>query len=141
MSGINPDLISHHLNVNPKFKAKIQRRRRLNDEKAEAAATEVRKLQEASHIREIQYPEWLANVVMVKKASEKWRMCVDFTDLNAVCPKDSYLLPNIDSLVDKVFGCGLLSFMDAYSGYNQIRMHPEDEDKTAFMGVKHNYCY
>jgi len=78
---------------------------------------------------------------MVKKTNGKWRMCVDFTDLNAACPKDSYPLPNIDSLVDRVSGCGFLSFMDAYSGYNQIRMHPEDEDKTAFMGTKANFCY
>jgi len=52
---------------------------------------------------------------MVKKANGKWRMCVDFTDLNTTCPKDSYMLPNINTLVDKVFRCGLLSFMDAYS--------------------------
>jgi len=96
---------------------------------------------EAGHIIEIQYLEWLANVVMVKKASGKWRMCVDFTNLNTTCPKDSYPLPNIDALVDRASGCGLLSFMDAYSGYNQIRMHPEDEDKTAFMGSKANFCY
>jgi len=80
----------------------------------------------AGHIREIPYPEWLANVVLVKMASGKWRMCVDFTDLNKVCPKDSYPLPNIDALVDSVFGCRLLNFLDAFSGYNQIRMHPRD---------------
>jgi len=141
MPGINPDVICHLLNVNPKIKAKIQRRRRLNEEKAEAAVEEILKLQEAGHIKEMQYPEWLANIVMVKKANGKWRMCVDFTDLNTACPKDSYPLPNIDTLVDRVSGCGLLSFMDAYSRYNQIRMHPEDEDKTAFMGVKANFCY
>ncbi|XP_027905968.1 uncharacterized protein LOC114165580 [Vigna unguiculata] len=141
MPGINPDVICHRLNVNPGAKAKVQRRRRLNEEKAEAAAGEILKLQEAGHIKEIQYPEWLANIVMVKKANGKWRMCVDFTNLNTACPKDSYPLPNIDTLVDRVSGCGLLSFMDAYSGYNQIRMHPEDEDKTAFMGIKANFCY
>jgi len=102
---------------------------------------EIRKLLEAGHIREIQYPEWLANVDLVKKSNGKWRMCVDFTDLNTACPKDSYHLPNIDTLVDKVSGCGLLSFMDAYSGYNHIRMHLEDQDKTAFMGIKANFCY
>jgi len=99
------------------------------------------KLMEAEHIREIQYPDWLANVVVVKMANGKWRMCVDFTDLNLACPKDSYPLPNIDVLVDRVSGCGLLSFVDAYSGYNQIRMHHSDEDKTVFMGIKANFCY
>jgi len=141
MVGINPNFISHKLNVDQKARPKVQRRRRMSPEKLEAIREETRKLMTANHIREIQYPEWLANVVMVKKANGKWRMCVDFTDLNNACPKDSYPLPNIDSLVDNASGCGLLSFLDAYSGYNQIHMHPEDEDKTAFMGEAANYCY
>lgn len=77
-------------------------------------------------IREIKYLTWLANVVMVKKENGKWRMCIDYTDINKTCPKDSYLLPNIDKLVDGVSGHALLTLMDAYSGYNQIRMHPKD---------------
>jgi len=141
MPGINRDIICHRLNVKPQAKAKVQRRQRLTKDKAEAVTEEIKKLREVGHIREIQYPEWLANVVMVKKANGKWRMCVDFTDLSSACPKDSYPLPNIDVLVDRVSGCGLLSFMDAYTGYNQIRMHPEDEDKTAFMEIKANFCY
>jgi len=93
------------------------------------------------HIREIQYPEWLANVVLVKKANGKWRMCVDFTDLNKACPKDSYPLPSIDALVDSASSCKMLSFLDAFSGYNQIKMHPNDESKTAFMTETCSYCY
>jgi len=95
----------------------------------------------AGHNKEIQYPEWLANVVLVKKASGKWRMCVDFTDLNKAGPKDSYPLPSIDALVDSVSGCRLLSFLDAFSGYNQIMMHPRDECKTAFMTKLSCYYY
>ena len=72
------------------------------------------------------YLDWLVNVVMVKKVNDKWRMCVDFTDLNKACPKDSYLLPRIDQLVDSIAGNKLLSFMDAFSGYNQIRMDEAD---------------
>jgi len=87
----------------------------------------------AGHIREIQYPERLANVVLVKKANGKWRMCVDFTDLNKACPKDSYPLSSIDALIDNAFGCRMLSFLDAFSGYNQIMKHPKDASKTAFM--------
>jgi len=75
------------------------------------------------HIREIQYLEWLANVVLVKKANGKWRMCVDFTDLNKACPKDSYLLPSINTLVASASGFKMLSFLDAFSGYNQIKMY------------------
>jgi len=69
---------------------------------------------------------WLANVILVKKASKKWRICVDFTDLNKACPKDSYPLLSIDALMDNTSGCRLLSFLDAFSGYNQIMMHPSD---------------
>ena len=91
-------------------------------ERDKAIAEEVRKLLEAGFIREVYYPDWLANVVMVKKPNGKWRMCVDFTDLNRACPKDSYPLPQIDTLVDSTTRHELLSFMDAFSGYNQIKM-------------------
>ena len=92
-------------------------------------------------IREIQYPKWLANVVLDKKTNGKWRMCVNFTDLNKACPKDSYPLPSIDALVDSASGCTLLSFLDAFSRYNQIWMHPRDECKTAFMTELSCHCY
>jgi len=79
-------------------------------------------LLEANFIKEVYYPKWLANVVMVKKTNGKWRMCVDFTDLNKACPKDSYPLPHIDLLVDSTAGHQLLSFMDAFSEYNPIKL-------------------
>ena len=70
---------------------------------------------------------------MVKKANGNWRMCVDFTDLNKACPKDSYPLPRIDTLVDSTTRHQLLSFMDAFFGYNQIRMKESDQEKTSFV--------
>ena len=87
------------------------------------------------------YLEWLANVVLVKKANGKWRMCVDFSDLNKACPKDSYPLPRIDQLVDSTAGHKLLTFMDTFSGYNQIKMAEEDQEKTAFITSQGLYCY
>ena len=87
------------------------------------------------------YPEWLANVVLVKKTNGKWRMCVDFTDLNKACPKDSFPLLRIDQLVDSIAGHKLLTFMDAFSGYNQIRMAEEDQEKTTFITSQGLYCY
>nr|KYP65729.1 Transposon Ty3-I Gag-Pol polyprotein [Cajanus cajan] len=68
-------------------------------------------------------------------------MCTDYTDLNKACPKDAYPLPNINRLVDGAAGHRFLTFLDAYSGYNQIRMHPRDEDKTTFVVESTNYCY
>ena len=79
------------------------------------------------------YPDWLANVVLVKKANGKWRMCVDFTNLNKACPKDSFPLPKIDQLVNSTAGHKLLTFMDTFSRYNKIKMVEEDQEKTAFI--------
>ena len=79
---------------------------------------EVNKLLAANFIREVCYPEWLANVVMVRKTNRKWRMCVDFTNLNNACSKDSFLLPKINQLVNSTVKDKLLSFRDAFSGYN-----------------------
>ena len=92
-------------------------------------------------IREVYYPDWLANVVLVKKVNGKWRMCVDFMDLNKACPKDSFPLPMIDQLVDSTAGHKLLMFMDVFSGYNQIKMAEEDQEKTAFITSQWLYCY
>ena len=78
---------------------------------------------------------------MVKKANGKWRMCVDFTDLNKAYPKDSYPLPRIDQLVDSTAGHQLLSFMDAFSGYNQIKMDEADQEKTSFITSQGLFCY
>ena len=102
-------------------------------ERDKAIAEEARKLLKAGFIQEVYYPDWLANIVMVKKANEKWRMCVDFTDLNRACPKDSYPLPRIDTLVDSMARHELLSFMDAFSRYNQIKMNEDDQERTSFV--------
>ena len=96
---------------------------------------------DADFIREVTYLTWFSNVVMVKKSNGKWQMCVDYTDLNKACPKDSYPLPSIDGLVDTTFGFRFLSFLDAYSGYNQIPMHPLDGEKTTLITQMRNYYY
>ena len=102
---------------------------------------EVEKLLTTGFIREVYYPEWLANVIMAKKSNGKWCMCVDFTDLNRAYPKDSFPLPRIDQLVDSTIGHELLTFMDAFSSYNQIHMNKEDQEKTAFVTSQGLYCY
>jgi len=92
-------------------------------------------------IKKARYTTWLANMVMVKKSNGKWRMYVDYTDLNKACPKDSYPLLSIDRLVDGAIGHIILSFLYAYLGYNQIQMHPNDKEKTTFMTDSNNFYY
>jgi hypothetical protein len=101
----------------------------------------VENLLKAQFIEEVYYLDWLANMVMVKKSNGKWRMCVDFTDLNNACLKDSFPLPHISALVDSTVGYELLSFMDAFSGYNQIFMHRFDQENTSFITNRGLYCY
>ena len=127
MPRIDLSVMVHRLNVSPSFPSIRQKKRVFAQKQDQAITEEVRKLQEASFIREFYYPDWLANVVMVKKASGKWRMCMDFTDLNKTFPKDSYPLLRVDVLVDSTAQHQLLSLMDAFSGYNQIRMHEADQ--------------
>ena len=93
MGGIDPTIIIHRLNVNPSFKPVKQKRRSFALERQKAINDEVGKLLQAGAIRDVEYPEWLANVVLVKKANDKWRLCIDFTDINRACPKDSFPLP------------------------------------------------
>ena len=112
------NVIQHRLNVDPKMKLVQQRRRVFAPERNKVVMDEVNKLLTANFIKEVYYLEWLANVVMVKKANGKWRMCVDFTNLNNACPKDSFPLPRINQLMDSTAGHKLITFMDTFSGYN-----------------------
>ena len=141
MGGIGPAIITHRLNVSPSFKPVKQKRRSFAPERQKVINEGVGKLLQAGAIREVEYPEWLANVVLVKKANGKWRLCIDFTNVNRACPKDSFPLPLIGLIVDATAGHELLSFMNAFSGYNQISMDPSDQEKTSFVTSQGTYCY
>ena len=141
MPGIDPSIMVRKLNVSPSIPPVRQKKRVFAQERDKAITDEVRKLLEAEFIREVYYSDWLANVVMVKKANGKWRICVDFTDLNKACPKDSHPLPQIDVLVDSIARNQLLSFMDAFSSYNQIKMKEADQKKTSFVTSQGLFCY
>ena len=94
---------------------------------------EVGRLLEVKFIKEIQYLEWLSNVVIVLKENYKWHVCVDYTNLNDACLKDTFILPRINQIMDATADQELLSFLNAYLGYNQILMYPPNEPKTAFI--------
>ncbi|XP_038688690.1 uncharacterized protein LOC119987863 [Tripterygium wilfordii] len=104
MIGIDPNVITHQLQVDDNFLPVRQKRRRFAPERNKVINEEVQKLLDIGFVREVQYPDWLANVVAVKKKNGKWRVCIDFTDLNKACPKDSFPLPHIDVLVDTTAG-------------------------------------
>ena len=118
MSGISPKIIQHKLSVDSKIKPVQQKRRVFAPERNQEVTDEVNKLLLVGFIRKVYYPDWLANVVLVKKANGKWRECMDFTNLNKSCSKDSFSLPRIDQLVDSTAGHSLLMFIDTFSGYN-----------------------
>uniref|UniRef100_A0A2N9IDW0 RNase H type-1 domain-containing protein n=1 Tax=Fagus sylvatica TaxID=28930 RepID=A0A2N9IDW0_FAGSY len=139
--GVDPNYIEHRLNTDPHSKPVQQKARRSAPVHAEAVQKEVEKLLQAGAIREIQYPTWLSNTVVVKKKNGKWRVCVDFTNLNQACPKDPFPLPKIDQLVDATAGHDRMSFLDAFQGYHQIALSAEDREKTAFITPLGIYCY
>ena len=101
----------------------------------------MRKLKRVGAIKDVFYPEWLANTVVVKKKSGKWLVCVNFTDLNKACPKDPFPMPQINQLVDATVGHPRMSFLDAFQGYHQIPLALEDQEKTAFVTPTGNYHY
>ncbi|GKV44466.1 hypothetical protein SLEP1_g51650 [Rubroshorea leprosula] len=127
--------------TNPLKKPVAQKRRLFGGERLQAIKEEVEKLLQAGFVRKVDYCEWVANPVLVKKANGKWRMCIDYTNLNNACPKDCYPMPSIDKLVEAASGNERLSLLDAYSGYHQVPMAPEDEEKTAFYAGDEIYCY
>ena len=141
MPGVPRGLAEHRLRVDSKAKPVKEHLRRSAVQKRKAIGEEVARLLAAEFIREIYHSEWLANVVMVPKKDNSLRMCIDFKHINRACPKDHFPLPRIDQIVDSTAGCERLSFLDAYSGYHQIRLFGPDEIKTAFITPFGCFCY
>lgn len=141
MPRIPRHIAEHELHIKPGAKLMRQKKNNMGEERQLAVKWEVKKLLEARVIRNVDCPEWTTNPVLVKKSNGDWRMCIDYTDVNKACPIDPFALSKIDQLVDSTSGHAFLSFMDAFSGYNQIRMCREDKEKTTFMTHLGLYCY
>jgi ribonuclease HI len=141
MPGIPRDVAEHSLDIRAGARPVKQSLRRFDEEKRRAIGEEVHKLMAAGFIKEVFHPEWLANPVLVKKKGGKWRMCVDYTGLNKACPKVPYPLPRIDQIVDSTAECETLSFLDAYTGYHQVKMKESDQLATSFITPFGMYCY
>ncbi|XP_075092300.1 uncharacterized protein LOC142172552 [Nicotiana tabacum] len=141
MHGLDPKVAVHHLAVKKGARPVKQAQRRFRPELIPSIEAEVNKLIEASFIREVKYPSWISSIVPVKKKNGQIRVCVDFKGLNNACPKDEFLLPIPELMIDATTGYEAMSFMDGSSGYNQIRMAPKDEELTVFRTPKGIYCY
>jgi hypothetical protein len=118
--GISRDIIEHKMQVNPVAKPKKKKLHKMSEEKVAAVKAEVQRLLDVGFIREVTYPQWLVNVVMVKKKNGKWRMCTNFTDLNKCCLKDVFPLTRIDKVVDSAASWEMMTLLDYFSGYHQI---------------------
>ena len=132
MLGVPKELIEHALKVDPKATPKKQRLRvsHWTSEKPSRKSWQ-NYSQQGSSKRFTTLSGWLALYSSKRKNNNEWRMCVDYTDVNKHCPKDSFGLPRIDQVIDSTAGCVLLSFLDCYSGYHQIVLKEEDQIKTA----------
>ncbi|WJX78222.1 hypothetical protein P8452_61468 [Trifolium repens] len=133
MSGLDTSIVEHKLPLKPECAPVKQKLRRTRPDMALKIQEEVKKQFDAGFLAVAKYPEWVANIVPVPKKDGKVRMCVDYRDLNRASPKDDFPLPHIDVLVDNTARFPVFSFMDGFSGYNQIKMAPEDMEKTTFI--------
>ncbi|XP_052735520.1 uncharacterized protein LOC128197506 [Vigna angularis] len=141
MPGLDTDILQHKLPLKPECPPVKQKLRRMKPEMSLKIKEEVQKQFDAGFLVVARYPEWVANIVPVPKKDGKVRMCVDYRDLNRASPKDNFPLPHIDTLVDNTAKYSLFSFMDGFSGYNQIKMAPEDMEKTTFITLWGTFCY
>jgi len=141
MTGIPVEVVIHKLSLDPNIPPVRQKKCPIMEARNKFVKEEVTRLLDIGSIREVKYPDWLANVVVVPKKNNKFCMCVDYKDLNKACPKDSFPLPNIDQMIDATAGHELMSFLDAYFGYNQIKMNPEDRERISFIMDFGTYCY
>ena len=129
------------MKIHPGSKPVKQCLHRFDEEKRRAIGKEIAKLLVTRFIKEVYHPEWLANPVLVRKKSGKWRMCVDYMSLNKACPKDLFPLPCIDQIVDSTSGYETLYFLDAYSSYHQIIMKESNQLATSFITPFGLFCY
>jgi hypothetical protein len=141
MLRIPREVIEHKLSIDPSFKLINQKESRYIVERSETIRQEVNRFLEAGFIRPVDYPSWLANLVLVEKPDGSWHMCIDYTSLNKACPKDECPMTHICQIIDSTASCELLSFPDVYSSYHQISLTIDNEEKTTFTTPFGMFCY
>jgi hypothetical protein len=138
---VDRNFIEHKWNIDASVKSQRQKLRKMSDDKVVVVKSEVQRLLDANIICEVMYTKWLANTVPIKKKNGKWRMRIDFTDLNKATPKDNYPLPRMDQVIDSVASVAIMSLLGCFSGYHQCWMVKEDEEKTSFITPFGTFCF
>lgn len=141
MTGIPLEVAVHKLRLDPNFPPVNQKKWPITEDRNKHVKEEVTRLLNICSIREVEYSDWLDNVVLVPKKIKKIRTCIDFKGFNKVFPKDSFPLLNNDQIISATTRHELISFLDAYSVYNQIRIHLEDQEETSYITNCCTYCY
>ncbi len=141
IQGIHPSTCIHHIYTDDKLKPVRQPQRRMNPTMKEIVKEELQKLLNVGFIYPISDSQWVSPLVIVPKKNGKWRVCVDYRELNKATLKDHFPLPFIDQVLDSLAGKKYFSFLDGFSGYNQIRIATEDQDKTTFTCPWGTYAY
>eukprot|EP00253_Pinus_taeda_P010219 PITA_10219 len=132
MKGVNPSICTHQIYIKEDYKPVRQPQRRINPTLKDIVKEKLQKLPDAGFIYPISDSEWGSPLVLVPKKNGKWRIYVDYRELNKATKKDHFPLPFIDQVLDGLVGKKFFSFLDGFSGYNQIQISPEDQDKTTF---------
>ncbi|GJV63119.1 hypothetical protein Tco_1473947 [Tanacetum coccineum] len=132
MTGIPRFIAEHQLKTYPRIEPRVQKKRSMAPDRRKVVKAEVEEWLKSGIMKRVQYPSWVANPGLVKKADDSCRMCIDFKDLNKACSKDIYPLPEIDWKIESLMGFKYKCFFDAYKGYHQIQMSWKDEEKTTF---------
>ena len=133
MPGIYPSIVVHEIKTYPMAKLVRKKLRQVHPRKAAAIEAEIEKLLKARLIYPIPLMEWVSNIVPINKKQGTIRVCINFRDLNKACPEDNFPTPHIDQIIDNCAGSVMFSFMDGFSGYNQIEIFPVDQHKMEFI--------
>jgi len=129
---VHPSICTHHIYIKEDCKLVRQPQKRMNQALKDIVKEELQKLLDVGFIYSISDSEWVSPLVLVPNKNGKWRIYVDYRELNKVTKKDHFPLPFIDQVLDGLIGKKNFSFLDGFSGYNEIQINPKDQYKTTF---------
>ena len=133
MPGIDPSIVVHEIKTYSTAKPVRKKLRQVHPRKATTIKAKVENLLKAGFIYLVPLMEWVSNIVLVNKKQGTIRVYIDFQEMNKACPKDNFSTLHIDQIIDNCARSVIFSFMDGFSGYNQIEILPTDQQQTTFI--------